>query len=169
MEQEKTNPFVVTRQFKAPRKMVFDAFTQAERLAHWWGPIGFKLHVAHLDLRPGGTFHYSMVNDVGFEMWGLFTYLDILAPEKIIFLSGFSDKDAAIAKSPFGFPWPLQTHNTWALTEEKGITTLVLTAYPVNAEEEEERSFVDGFGSMQQGFGGTFDQLDEYLKTVTGI
>ena len=73
MEKRNDTPaseFTITRVFDAPRQLVWDAWTQAERLAEWWGPAGFKLKVAKLDLRPGGTFHYSMVAPNGHEMWG---------------------------------------------------------------------------------------------------
>ena len=49
------------------------------------------------------------------------------------------------------------------LTEHEGKTTLTLRGGPINATEEERKTF-EGFREfMQKGFGGTFDQLDEYL------
>lgn len=47
----------VTRVFDAPRAIVFKAWTESERLAHWWRPKGFTMLVRKLDLRPGGVFH----------------------------------------------------------------------------------------------------------------
>ncbi len=53
--------------------------------------------------------------------------------------------------------------NNLTLTEDNGKTTVALRGGPINATAE-ERAFYEGmFGSMQQGFSGTFDQLDEYL------
>ena len=51
---------VLTRDFDAPRDLVFDALTQPEHLSQWWGPAGFKVHTAKVDLRPGGSFLYGM-------------------------------------------------------------------------------------------------------------
>ena len=52
--------FVITRVFDASRQLIFQAFTEPERLAHWWGPKGFTWVSSKLDLRPGGIFHYCM-------------------------------------------------------------------------------------------------------------
>jgi uncharacterized protein YndB with AHSA1/START domain len=166
---EKNNTFTLTRAFNAPRQLVFEAFTRAEHLAHWWGPVGFKLKIHQLSLQPGGTLHYSMVNEAGFEMWGLFKYLEIHEPEKIVFLNGFSDKEGNMARAPFpGFEnWPLEVHNTWTFTEKDGVTTITLTGVPHNATPEEEQLFFSGTAGMEVGFNGTFSQLDSYLTTIT--
>lgn len=82
----RTNPadsgeFVFSRVLDAPRQRVWRAFTEADQLAQWWGPKGFKLHVAKLDLRPGGVFLYRMRSANGQEMWGKFVYREIKAPD----------------------------------------------------------------------------------------
>jgi len=45
--------FVITRVFDAPCDLVFKAWTEADRLAQWWGPKNFKVEVAKLELKPG--------------------------------------------------------------------------------------------------------------------
>lgn len=158
--------FVITRVIDAPRELVFKAFTEPGRLAQWWGPKGFTLTVSKIDLRPGGTFLYSMKSPDGFEMWGKFVYREIVKPEKLAFIVSFSDKDGGIARHPISATWPLEVINTLTLTEQNGKTTLTLRGGPINATEEERKTFEDGFSSMQQGFKGTFDQLETYLKTL---
>lgn len=37
-------PFVISREFDAPRDLVWKAWTEAERLKQWWGPKGFSVH-----------------------------------------------------------------------------------------------------------------------------
>jgi uncharacterized protein YndB with AHSA1/START domain len=166
MEKEKINDFVITRVFNAPRKLIFDAFTQPKHLAHWWGPKGMELEVINLDLRPGGIFHYGMKSPEGHEMFGVFKYIEIVSPEKIVFINAFADKDGNIIRAPFNPLWPLEVNNVWTLTEENGKTTLTLKGGPHNASDEEHKMFEAGMPSMQQGFGGTFDQLEAYLKTL---
>ncbi|HXD91894.1 MAG TPA: SRPBCC domain-containing protein [Bacteroidia bacterium] len=166
MEKEKTNDFVITRVFNAPRKLIFDAFTQPKHLTHWWGPKGLALEVINLDLRPGGIFHYGMKSPEGHEMFGVFKYIEIVSPEKIVFINAFADKEGNIIRAPFNPLWPLEVYNTWTLTEENGKTTLTLKGGPHNASDEEQKMFEAGMPSMQQGFGGTFDQLEAYLKTL---
>jgi len=46
----------VTRIFDAPRSRVFECWTRAEHLVHWFGPKGFTLHSCEADPRPGGIF-----------------------------------------------------------------------------------------------------------------
>ncbi|MGC2409899.1 MAG: SRPBCC domain-containing protein [Methyloceanibacter sp.] len=53
--------------------------------------------------------------------------------------------------------------NRLTLTEQDGKTTLTLRGAPVDATEEERKTFAGMFTSMQQGFTGTFDQLAAYL------
>ena len=156
-------PFVLTRSFNAPRELVFRAFTEAERLAKWWGPKGFDLQVKQLDVRPGGTFHYRMVAANGNEMWGKFVYREISAPERILFVSSFSDAEGNVTSSPFGIAFPLRVMNTWTFSEKDGKTTITLRGGPINATEEEVKTYEGMSASMNQGFGGTFDQLDAYL------
>ncbi len=49
---------VITRIFDAPRTVVFEAWTNAEHVAHWWDPSGVSLAVCEIDLRPNGAFRW---------------------------------------------------------------------------------------------------------------
>lgn len=162
----KTIDFVITRTFEAPRELVFQAFTQAEHLQHWWGPKGMKLGVSELDVRPGGVFLYSMESADGYKMWGKIVYREIMAPEKIVFTTSFADEEGNIIRAPFSQTWPLEVLSTWTFTEEDGKTTISLHSIPFNATEEEQQTFAAMHSSMEQGFGGTFDQLVDYLAQM---
>ncbi len=155
---------VITKVVDAPKELVYKAWSEAERLAKWWGPKGMALKVLHLDFRPGGYFHYSMDAN-GFEMYGRFDYLEINAPDSIVFTNGFADADANIIRSPFPMVWPYKILNTLTLTETDGKTTINLSGYPIDAPDEECRTFEDMQESMQQGFAGTFEQLVSYLAS----
>ncbi|CAK4815509.1 unnamed protein product [Aphanomyces euteiches] len=145
---------------------MFKVWSEVEHFKKWWGPKGFELEAAKLDFRPGGVFHYCMRAPEGFEMWGKFVYHEIVAPEKIVFVNSFSDPEGNIVPAPFEGNFPLEIKNTLTLIENDGQTTLTLRGGPINATEE-ERSFFNGmFDSMNQGFRGTFDQLEEYLAQV---
>lgn len=163
------NELVLTRIFNAPRELVFKAWTEAEHLAHWWGPTGFELSVHTFDLRPGGSFHYCMKSAEGFEMWGKFVYHEINSPEKLVFVNSFSDAEANIVPAPFSEIseiFPLEIKNTLLFTEDEGKTTLIMRGSPINATEEGLKTYASMHDSMKQGFGGTFDQLDAYLAKV---
>jgi len=161
-------PLVITREFKAPRDLVFATFSEARHLAHWWGPAGMKLNVKKLDFRRGGTFHYRMTADNGYIMWGRFTYRDIIPNEKIVFVNTFSDEEGRVTRPPFPDPWPVEIYYVVTFTEVNGKTKLVLQGYPIHASAQECHTFYNNFDSMNEGFGDTFDALKEYLVEVEG-
>ncbi|NWG26476.1 MAG: SRPBCC domain-containing protein [Pseudorhodoplanes sp.] len=158
--------FSLTRTLDAPRELVWKAFTQADSLAQWWGPKGARIKVLKLDMRVGGIFHYSMEFQPGQPMYGRFTYYEIVAPKRLVYVSSFADESGEIVRAPFPQlrdSWPLEVLNTVRFTEESGRTTVSLRGHPINATEAEMKTYVGMFESMQHGFGGTFDKLDTYL------
>lgn len=158
---------IIERTIDAPRQLVWDAFTKPEHLKHWWGPVGFEIVVSEFELKPGGKFHYQMKGNDGHSMWGLFNYREIQAPERIVFTNSFSDETGAIARAPFfDGGWPLEVLNTWVFEEIDGKTILTLHGTPLNASEEELQIFTGNKDSMNKGFGGTFDALDNYLVRI---
>lgn len=161
--------FDISHTFDAPHALVWKAWTESERLAQWWGPKGFTIHACTLDLRPGGFFHYGMRSPDGHEIWGKFVYREILAPERLVFVVSFSDKERNTLRHFASPTWPLEILNTLTVTGNQGRTTLTLKGYPINATEEERKTFQAGFASMQKGFAGTLDQLAAYLENELEI
>lgn len=157
--------FTVTRTFNAPRDVVWKAWTEREALEEWWGPKGCAIEVEELDVSPGGTFHYAMEMQEGCKWWGIFHYEEIVKPERIVFVNSFSNEAGEITRAPFADNWPKQIRNIVTFHDEGGNTRVELRGRPVNATAEECAFFEGMFGSMSQGFGGTFDQLDDYLAT----
>lgn len=159
------NELVIVREFNAPRELVFDTCSKPEHLSKWWGPKGAKISILKSDIRVGGTFHYELASPES-TMWGRFVYQEIIRPEKIVFVSSFADKTGNIVPAPFPIKFPMEILNIWTLTEHGGKTTIRLSGEPINATKEEFESYTNLFSSMEQGFGGTFDQLDEHLKSI---
>jgi len=155
--------FSITREFDAPVDLVWKAHTEADRLAQWWGPKGFSMLSCKLDLTPGGLFHYGMRSPNGQDMWGRFVYREIVAPKRLSFVVSFSDKDGGKTRHPWSVTWPVEVLNTMTLTERDGKTVLTVQGHPINATEDEIKTYEAGHESMRQGFKGTLDQLDEYL------
>jgi uncharacterized protein YndB with AHSA1/START domain len=164
---EHADDFVISREFDAPRDLVFKAWTEPKRLAQWWGPKGFKLKVANVDLRPGGMFLYGMTAPDGNEMWGKFIYREITPPERMVFIVSFSDENGGTTRHPMSPTWPLQMLNVVTLTDHGEKTTLTLRSSAYEATQEERDTFRAGRSSMQGGFTGTFDQLTAYLAKET--
>ena len=100
---------VMTRHFDAPRTRVFEAWTKAEHVKHWWDHAGVLLEACEIDLRLGGTFRW--VNR-GHAFAG--TYREIVRPERLVFISGASSSDP-------------DSVTTLRFVEEAGKTILTIT------------------------------------------
>jgi uncharacterized protein YndB with AHSA1/START domain len=83
--QERERELVITRIFDAPRHLVFQAWTEPDRVARWWGPQGFVTTYCDMDIRPGGTFRVCMRSPEGIEYWKRGTYREVVAPERLVF------------------------------------------------------------------------------------
>jgi uncharacterized protein YndB with AHSA1/START domain len=158
--------FVIERTFDAPRDLVWEVFTQRDHLMNWWGPKGFKMIVGKLDLKPGGIFLYGMEAPDGSEIWGKWVFREIVKPERLVFVSSFSDKDGGQTRHPMAPTWPIEMLSTTTFTDRGGKTLLVNRVVALNATQEERATFEGGFDSMTQGFGGTWDQLAAYLASL---
>jgi uncharacterized protein YndB with AHSA1/START domain len=159
-----TGEFVISRLLAAPRELVFRVFTERDHLLRWWGPKGAQVQSATLDLRPGGSFHYSMQGPGGATLWGKFVYREIVAPERIVFVNSFSDASGGLTRHPMNPLWPLELLSTITY-ESRGSGTLVTVRWqPLPPATPEERAAFDAaHANMQQGWSGTFEQLAEYL------
>jgi uncharacterized protein YndB with AHSA1/START domain len=156
-------PFVISREFDAPRELVWKSWTEAERLKQWWGPKGFVVHTCKVDLRAGGMFHYGMTAPDGSKMWGRFVYREIDRPRRLQFIASFSDPEGGISRHPGNIHWPLQMLSTVTFLESNGRTTVTVQWEAHEATDLERQTFQDGMASMQQGWTGTFEQFDDYL------
>jgi uncharacterized protein YndB with AHSA1/START domain len=163
VEEPPSEALLITREFDAPRDMVFKAWTDAEHLKRWWGPAGCEVETCKVELRPGGAFLYSMRMPNAPEIWGKFLYREITPPDRLVFVSSFSDPDGNLTRHPFSPTWPLEILNTVTLAEEFGKTRLTLLANPINATPEELKTFREGMVFLEKGLVGTLDQLAEYL------
>jgi uncharacterized protein YndB with AHSA1/START domain len=91
---------IIERILQAPRHLVFQAFSESEQLANWWGPRGWKTENREFTFEPHGVWHYGMrCNDqdqgdfYGMESWGKAVFREIVAPEKIVYVDSFSDEE----------------------------------------------------------------------------
>jgi uncharacterized protein YndB with AHSA1/START domain len=161
--KETQKDFVISRAFDAPRELVWKAFTEPKRLKQWFAPKGFTGQVAKMDLRPGGTYHYCLRAPGGEEMWGKAVYREITAPERLVWVNSFSDKQGGTTRHPLSPSWPLEMLTTITFAEQDGKTTLTIQWVPLNPTDEERKTFDAGHDGMRQGWTGTLDQLVDYL------
>jgi len=158
--------FVIKRTFNASLDRVWQAWTEPEQMAKWWGPKGFKCKVAKIDLRPGGIFHYFLESPQGQEMWGKFLYREVVPKERLVFIVSFSDEAGGTTRHPLHEGWPLHILSTVTFSEKDGKTTITVRWVPYEATPEERKVFEEGAQSMQAGWTGTMDQFDDYLAKV---
>jgi uncharacterized protein YndB with AHSA1/START domain len=75
---------VITRVFDAPRRLVFEAWTQPEHLARWWGPQGFVNVAWEMDVRPGGAWFRRMQAPDGTLFIKRGVYQEVVPPERLV-------------------------------------------------------------------------------------
>ena len=155
--------FILTRVFDAPLRRVWQAWSEASELQSWWGPKGCSVKVATLEFRPGGFFHYAMRFSNGPETWGRFIYRDIEKQKRIIWLNSFSNEECGITRAPFDALIPLEILNDVTFSESNGRTTVTLRATPHGAAANEVAMFEGMFASLNEGYGGSFEQLADTL------
>jgi uncharacterized protein YndB with AHSA1/START domain len=161
--ETKTEDFVISRVLDAPRELAWKVFTQVEHMKQWWGPKGFTVIHAKMDLRPGGSFHYALKSPDGATMWGKFMFREIAPPEKLAFMSSFSDETGGVTRHPMAPSWPLHMLTTFSFEDLGDKTRFTVRWAPYNATEDERQAFEAGRPSMTQGWTGTMDQLAAYL------
>ena len=157
------NAFTISRTFAAPRDLLFRVWTEREHLQHWWGPKGVTITHCTNDPRPGGKMHYAMLTEDGTEAWGRWVYREISEPERLVFISSFSDPDGGLARHPFSEEWPLQLLSTITFDEQDGGTLVTVRWAPYDASDAERATFDANHASMNGGWTGTLDRLGDYL------
>lgn len=165
LEKSTQKPFIISCVFDASPGKVFSAWTESEHM-EWWGPAGVTIAHHQMDLRPGGRFHYCMQTADGNKMWGKWAILEVEKPRRLVFISSFSDEAGGTTPHPLNGSWPLEMHSTITFTPQDGKTLVTIEWIPVNASEEECRTFAEGFDSMRQGWTGCLDKLTEYLTKI---
>lgn len=79
--------FTITRIFDAPRAAIWQAWTDPAEAAHWWHPRGLVTprDSVEIDVRPGGSYRYTMIAPDGSEYPTAGTYREVVEPERLVF------------------------------------------------------------------------------------
>ncbi len=153
---DRSREIVISRTFNAPRKLVWDAWTDPQHIAQWWGPEGFATQVDVLDLRVGGTFLLHMRGPDG----GLYPckgiYREIVKLERIVYMGVAEDAHAC------GGGLPPRATVTVSFVEKNRQTTLTIhTALETAADRD--AAIAHGFN---EGWAGSLDHLGEHLGAM---
>jgi uncharacterized protein YndB with AHSA1/START domain len=141
---------VIIRDYNAPRRLVFEAWTNPEYLPKWMlGPEGWTMDVCEIDLRPGGQWRCLWRNAEGGEFTLSGVYREVAPPDRVVYTETWGD------------PWP-ESICVIDLTEENGITTMVNTLiYPT--KEARDAALETG---MTEGTEVSCSRLEEFLLTI---
>lgn len=151
MASSKSNEISITRVYDAPVEAVWDAWTDPEQTAQWWGPRGFTLTTHSKDLRPGGHWHYTMHGPDGTDYPNHTVYFEVEEHAKLVYdHGGYEDR-------------PPLFRVTVLFSESGGKTTMEMTMALATPEAAEQtRQFI-----KQAGGNATWDRLAEYLDKET--
>ena len=140
---------VMTREFNAPRHLVWEAMTKPELVKRWLlGPPGWTMPVCDIDLRVSGKYRYEWRNADGRGMGMGGVFREIVPPQRLVATESFDES------------WyPGEALDTTVLIEKSGKTFLTLT---VLYESKDARDAVMKSG-MEQGVAASYDRLEEIL------
>jgi uncharacterized protein YndB with AHSA1/START domain len=137
----------LTRVYDAPVSAVWDAWTDPEQVAQWWGPRGFTLTTHAKDLRPGGTWRYTMHGPDGTDYPNVTRYYEVEKHALLVYDHGADDDRPPLFRVTARF------------TALGAGTRMDLTmALPTPEAARETRAFI-----RKAGGNGTWDRLAEHL------
>jgi uncharacterized protein YndB with AHSA1/START domain len=142
-----SNVISLTRVYDAPLTAVWEAWTNPEEVAQWWGPRGFTLTTHDHDLRTGGHWHYTMHGPDGTDYENTTQYREVVPHARMVYDHG-GHKDR-----------PPLFRVTALFTEREGRTQLDMSmAFATPEVALEMRGFI-----RKAGGDGTWDRLAEHL------
>ena len=153
MELSGDREIVIARTFRAPPRIVFDAWTKPELVRRWWAPksLGTEITGCEADVRVGGTYRYVTRAAEG-EFAFIGEYTEITPPSRLVYTQVFepmADAGAAVVTVTFE-------------DDGRGNTRLVSRElYP--SKEIREAVLASG---MEHGMRETMDQLDELVASL---
>jgi uncharacterized protein YndB with AHSA1/START domain len=146
-QSTKTNELYLHRIYDAPLPTVWEAWTDPQKAAHWWGPRGFTLTTKSKDFRSGGSWVYTMHGPDGVDYPNHTRFLEVEPQVRMVYDHGANDDR----------PPMFRVTALFARAGEK--TTLDMTMAFASAEAATgARKFI-----KQAGGDATWDRLAEYL------
>jgi uncharacterized protein YndB with AHSA1/START domain len=147
---------LVTREFDAPRHLVFKAFTTPELVRRWWHANRGEMTVAEIDLRVGGKWRYVMVADGGVEVGFHGEYREIVPNERIVSTETYEGLPEGVSEEDG------TTVNTATFAEADGRTTLTLL---IQAPSKATRDAIVDSG-MEAGLQDALDNLEQVAVSL---
>jgi len=151
---KETKTVSITKEFNAPRELVWDAYTKPEILDQWWAPRPLTSRTTVMDFQVGGRRFYAMVSPDGQERWVVQKYTSITPKTNFKLFNAFSDENENLELP--GSDWNI------TFTERNGTTTVHTSIYNESLERL-EKMIEYGF---KEGTMGQLKNLEEVLATL---
>ncbi|MEO7047586.1 MAG: SRPBCC domain-containing protein [Ferruginibacter sp.] len=103
--KSKDKELLITHLFDAPIGEVFDAWTDPEKLRHWYAPDGCSITYKSIEVKQGGKFHYYIHHPLHGGAWVMGTYLEILKPKKLVFTIRITNENGEMTDT-LSAQWP---------------------------------------------------------------
>lgn len=145
---------VVTREFDAPRHLLWLAMTDPAHVKNWWGPNGFSTTIEKMDFHVGGVWEHTMHGPDGTNYPNRSKFLEIVPGERIVYAHG-GHKEGGPGVS---------FEATW-IFEDLGANRSRLTIQQVFKTVEMRERVISEFGAMEGGK-QTLGRLAEYVKNL---
>ena len=145
---------VISRIIRAPRELVFEAFTEVRHLSRWWGPDGFTTSTRSFEFRVGGEWEFVMHGPDGTDYQEWISWTEIAPPERIALLHGESRSDPNAFESVLTFA-PDGTDGTVTRIEMR-------TVFPTR---ELRNEVVERYHAIEGGQ-QTLSHLDAYVTEI---
>jgi uncharacterized protein YndB with AHSA1/START domain len=141
---------LITREFDAPRHLVFRAWTTPELISRWWSGDRGEVTSIEVDLRVGGAWRYVMTANQGFEVAFHGEYQEVIPDERIVSTEIFEGAPDAAAVT------------TTSFAEQDGRTTVSIL---VQHTSRENRDMHVNSG-MEDGLQEAMDHLDQVVASL---
>ena len=158
--------FVMTRDFAAPKGLVWRTWTEADLVQRWYGP-GVETVIHEFDPQPGGLWLNEMKMGEN-SMHQRMEFTEVSPHDRLVMVMANADAGWNVIASPMMPDWPRQLLTTVDLAETDGTTTLTLTWEPYEATEAELAAFAAAIPDLDKGWGAGMDIVAEILEELQG-
>lgn len=160
--------FMINRSFDAPIEQVYNVWIDPAHISKWLPPADFDMQFIKADIKTGGSSFYCMSNESGLKMYGRAEYLELRRPDRIVYTQQFCDENEQLSRHPFAPTWPATMLAIIEFTSEGPNRTRVTATSECHGPTtpEELETFMKARGSMTMGWNGSFDKLEEHLKSL---
>ncbi len=156
--------FVINQTFAAPIELMFDMWTDPQRLTKWLPPTRAEMRLIRSEPKPGGSSFYVMTGAFG-TLYGRTEYQRVDRPHLIVSTQQFCDENEKVSRHPMEPNWPETMLRTVILEAEGPSHTRVTIKWePLGTMSPEElETFIQGRTGMTQGWTASFDKLEALL------